>query len=523
MSQINLDKKIPLDKQKEKIALLELSPRQIKLQFAWQIADTCFEVFDEFREPISIHEDINRDGFIKPTQVSNCVELVKIYRKLCDSQGIQKAVAYATAGFREAKNHYGFLEELEIASGFKIRLLQEADETVALYTAVINSLDAPKGIIAYIDDEYTHIIHYARKAIINTSTLPYGCDTIAALFMESAGDPEKQMQEMTDFFKQRLSESLDWLTDDYTFEDLKLVGVGESFESIGKISRKGRRYPLDVAHAYEINQADFDNVYNAIKGLDLDKRTKIKGISEKSASTVAAGLAITRAIMEFLEAPKFVISTSTISTGILFAQCLPTTSEKPIVDIVGYSLNANLSFRENYVNNQLHVYELAAILFRQLRVMHKLGRHYLRPLKVASYMYDCGSRLRFSPTRKDALGVVLGSHIFGLSHRDLVLSAFVAGTQTNEEFSLSEWVRYKDLVREDDLVAVRKIAAILKLAVALDRSQQGNIVDLACDVLGDSVIMKTVTNGGDIQFEIKCAMEASHDFKKVFNKNLEIL
>ncbi len=522
MNQINLDKKISLDKQKEKVALLELTPRQLKLVFAWQIAGTCFEVFDQFVEPISIFEDISQDGFIKPTQVAECVELVKMYRKLCDDLGIQKAVAYATAGFREAKNHYGFLEELEIASGFKIRLLQDMDEIVSVYSAVVNSIDAPKGIIMYVEDDYTHIVQYARKAIINSATIPYGSESLANLYLESVGSPEKQMQEMTDFFMQQLGESVDWLKD-CDLGELRLVGVGETFESIGKVSRKGRRYPLDLAHSYEVSQRDFDNVYNAIKVLDIDKRNKIKGISQRSANSVAAGLAITRAFLEFLGAQKFIISTSNVSTGILFTQCVPSTAEKPIVDIIGYSLNANLSFRENFVTNQLHVYELAAILFRQLRVMHKLGRHYLRPLKVASYMYDSGSRLRYSPSKKDALPVILSSEIYGLSHHDQVLAAFIAATQNADEFSLSEWVRYKDLVTDDDLIAVRKLAAILKISVALDRSQQGHIVDLACDVLGDSVIMKTVTDGADIRFEVKSAIDASTDFKKVFGKNLEIL
>ena len=35
--------------------------------------------------------------------------------------------------------------------------------------------------------------------------------------------------------------------------------------------------------------------------------------------------------------------------------------------------------------------------------------------------------------------------------------------------------------------------------------------------------MKTVSNSPDIQFELKCAAEASADFKKVFGKNLELL
>lgn len=522
MNQINLEKRISLDKQREKVALLELTPRQLKLVFAWQIADTCFEVFDQFVEPIRVYEDVAQDGFIKPTQVAECVELVKMYRKLCDDLGVQKAVAYATAGFREAKNHYGFLEELEIASGFKIRLLQGMDEIVAVYTAVVNSVDAPKGVIMYVDDDYTHVIQYARKAIINSVTVHLGSESLSAKNPSSDSTPEQQMQAMTGLFLQQLNESAPWLKD-CDFEELKLVGVGDTFESIGKISRKGRKYPLDLAHSYQVSQRDFDNVYNAIKALDIDKRSKIKGISQRSANSVAAGLAIARAFLEYTGVGTFVVSTSDVSTGILFNQCVPITAEKPIVDIVGYSLNANLSFRESYVANQLHVYELAALLFRQLRVMHKLSRHYLRPLKVASYMYDCGTRLRYSPSKKDALAVILSSEIYGLSHRDQVLAAFIAATQNADEFSLAEWVRYKDLVTEEDLSAVRKLAAILKISVALDRSQQEHIVDLACDVLGDSVIMKTVTDGADIQFEVKSAIEASVDFKKVFGKNLEIL
>ncbi len=507
---------------KEKIALLELSPRSVKLVLAWYIPNTSFEVFDTFCEPAKIYEDINRDGFIKPTQIADVVRVVKMYRKLCDSFKITKAIAYATPAFREAKNHYGFLEELEIASGFKIRLMQEQDEVVSVYNGVINTLDAPKGVIFYIEDEYTQIIHYSRKTIINSVTIQFGAETLATLFLDSAGNPEQQMEEMAKFFKERVIEETPWLRE-IDVEEFKYVGVGDVFRSMGKISRMGKKYPLDLAHAYVMDKQDFGDVYNAIKKLDLDKRSRIRGISEKSAGTIACGLAMVRAIIEAFDIERFMISVSDMSTGVLFHQCVPVTMEKPIVDVVMYSLFANLCYYPVNATNSTYVYYLATILFRQLRVMHKLGRQYIRALKVASFLYDSGSRIRFHPNRKDALEVILNSQIFGVSHSDLVIAAFIAASQNSEEFSLPEWVRYKDIVREEDLTAVKKLAVILKIAVALDRSQQGNVVDLVCDVLGDSVIMKTVTNGQDISFELECAKEAAVDFKKVFGKNLELL
>ena len=87
---------------------------------------------------------------------------------------------------------------------------------------------------------------------------------------------------------------------------------------------------------------------------------------------------------------------------------------------------------------------------------------------------------------------------------------------------MSDWVRYKDLVAEDQLEAVKKLAVILRLAESLDVTGFARITDISCDILGDSVIMKTITEE-NVELEIKSAMQFSSDFKKAFNKNLEIL
>ena len=92
-----------------------------------------------------------------------------------------------------------------------------------------------------------------------------------------------------------------------------------------------------------------------------------------------------------------------------------------------------------------------------------------------------------------------------------------------DEINMNDWVKYRDLLTEEDVEAGKKLAVMLKLAVALDRSRSNVITEINCDVLGDSVIMKTETNGSDSMLEIKQAMGAASDFRRVFKKNLEIL
>ena len=103
-----------------------------------------------------------------------------------------------------------------------------------------------------------------------------------------------------------------------------------------------------------------------------------------------------------------------------------------------------------------------------------------------------------------------------------MLAAFVAANNSMEDVNLSEWQKYKDLVTEDDLEAVRKMGIMLRIADALDRSMGSIVKSINCDILGDSVIMKTEVEG-DAALEINSALNIGGDFRKVFKKNLEIL
>ncbi len=522
MNQSNLENVEAVVPTKEKIALLELTPRSAKLLLAWYTSGVSFEVCDEIVEPLKAYEDMYREGYIKPTAIAEAIRIVKMFRKLCDSMKVTKAIAYASSDFREAKNYFGFLEEIEIASGFKIRLMTPEDEITACYTSVVNTLDAPKSVVFNVDEDKTQIIIYSRKNILYVNTIPFGADTLSSLFMQG-GSPQQQAKDMQDFFSDELKKVV--LPEELNIAEMQFVGVGDVFKSLGIISRRGKKYPLDMPHNYVVSNKDVLDVFNAIKGLDVDKRSKIKGVSSASAGVLLGGLSIVSALVQKFDVQQIILSNSSVATGVMFNQCVPITAEKPIVDILVYSLNANLTYYGVEETNGLHVYTLAMLLFKQLRVQHKLTRQHIKALKIACYLNNCGKRLRYQNANKNALPIILNSQIYGASHRDLVLAGFIVSSQNSEDFSLTEWVKYKDIVQEEDLDAVRKLAVLLKICVGLDKTQQSHIKDIVCDVLGDSVIMKTVLREPNIDaaYEIECAKEARNDFKRVFGKNLELI
>ena len=91
------------------------------------------------------------------------------------------------------------------------------------------------------------------------------------------------------------------------------------------------------------------------------------------------------------------------------------------------------------------------------------------------------------------------------------------------DINTMEFMRYRDMLTEEDVDAIFKLGVIVRIAEGLDRSMSGVIKTITCDVLGDSVIMKTDSEGAECSLEIKDAMTSVGDFKRAYKKQLQIL
>ena len=283
-----------------------------------------------------------------------------------------------------------------------------------------------------------------------------------------------------------------------------------------------KKYPLRTIHNYVVQDSDFEHVYDLLKSLDLDRKKKIKGLSSGRADILPAAFAAINAFKKYMNLGDVVISGSGLRTGLLFNYAMPLTIEKPVSDVLNHSLNSLIEF---YGCNRAHTEQTAMLaiqLFKQLRVLHKFPRQYIRILKIAAYLYESGKSVGFYNFEKHSAYIILNSNICGVSHRDLVMASFVAASTGIDDINVQDWNRYHDLLTDEDVDAVRKMGVMLRIANAFDRSMSCLVKGVNCDILGDSVIMKTELDG-DANLELNSAMEIGSDFRKIFKKNLEIL
>lgn len=503
----------------EKIGIIDLGSNSARLVIVNLFADNHFMVVDELKESVRLGQDMERDGFLKPQRVAETIKTLKMFRKLCDASGVTRIIAVATAAVRRAKNQRSFLDEIQASCGIKIRVLTADEEALFVYRGVINTMDVPKGIILEIGGGATKIVYYNRRNILNHATLPFGAVTLTGLFSEDGLKPEEVCAKIEQFFTEQLKQ-VEWINE--VDPDVQMIGVGGSFRNLFKISRMVHKYPLDTVHNYVMPTDDFMPVYDMIKVLDLDKKKKIKGLSAERADILPAALAIIKSFVSFFNFEKFTFSGAGLREGIMFNQAMPSTEEKPISDVLNYSLTTLVKYYECDEKHVEHVVNLSIQLFKQLRVLHKFPRQYLKVLKVAATLHDCGQRVKFYNHQRHSCYMILNANLYGVSHRDIVLAAFTACCHKKEDIIAYDWARYRDILNEEDIEIVKRLGVMLRIAESLDRARAGTVKSINCDILGDSVIMKTEVMG-DASLEIRDALTASSEFKKSFHKNLEIL
>lgn len=499
----------------ERIAFIEVSCFSAKLIIAETKQNHYYNIIEKQVDDLELGVDLDKDHFLKKSQIENTIKVLKNFRKLCDVYNVNSTVAVATfIADCKPKNIISFFDEIYTECGFKFDLIENSVQNQNLYYSVINTLDVPKGVACLVDFDSIRLIQYSRRNIINQAVLPFGPYTLVEKF-----EGEDSLEKIKNYIAEEI-QNLDWQIGE---DEVQIVGAGKFFEDLAIMVKKYKKYPIDLTNAYFMDKEDIEYVGKQIRTLGLDKTKRIKGLTDARADLFLVSVEIIEELIKYFNNTKVALSNGGILEGVIINTVIPMTQEKPIADVLGFSLTALSSIYDpqNTKHND-QVANLAMLLFRQLRVIHKLPRTYMKVLRAAAYLHDSGQIINFDQHAKHGFYVTLNSGVAGITHRETVLAAFVVSLHEGGEIYLPEWVRYGSLLNEEDIDAVRKLGTILRLAESFDRSKNNVISDINCDILGYSVILKTESNGDSV-FEITEANKVGKEFEKNFSKKLEIL
>ena len=78
----------------EKIAIIDLGSNTARLVLVNVYDGGYFVVFDELKENVRLGQDMELDGFLRPSRIEQTKKTLLMFRHFCDSNGVEKILAY---------------------------------------------------------------------------------------------------------------------------------------------------------------------------------------------------------------------------------------------------------------------------------------------------------------------------------------------------------------------------------------------------------------------------------------------
>ncbi len=498
----------------KRIVIIDVGSNSIRLVLVRIGENGNYKIVHDLKESVRLEKDMGEEQTIKPDRMEKAVKTMQMFRNLCDALHPEEVITVATEAVRRAINQQEFLERIKKETGFTIRVLSGEEEAHYDYLGIISSMDIDNALMMDLGGGSTELIRMEKGEARDTISLPFGSINISQQYQFHDTVQDEQMSALNSMLLNTYK-SVPWLADQ---KHPLLVGVGGTFRNLGKIDRRRKSYPLELSHNYRMRANDVFEIHNEVSSRNLKQRRAIKGLSRDRADIFVGATAVISQLVEFCGIEEIAISGYGLREGIIHDYI--SRNHQPQRNVLDYSIRNNLLNYDLDQNHALTIWKVTASLCSQLQEIEKFNGNQDRIIKTACMLHDAGIAINFYQQNEHLIYTLLNSEINGLSHREIVMSAYIAAFHRNNHSPLMP--HYKALLNEDDVQAIRGIGVLLRIARSLDRSMSGLIKDVICDIRGDKVIITTIASG-NIDLEICDALRYGDDFKKAFHKDLFIM
>ncbi|MGE5372137.1 MAG: exopolyphosphatase [Solirubrobacterales bacterium] len=497
------------------IVVIDIGSNSIRLILVRMGAHGSYKIINDIKESVRLEEGMGADQVIQETKLDHAIRTLRMFQNVIEANEPEEVYVVATEAVRAASNQTQFLERVKQETGLAVRVLTGEEEAYYDYLGVISTIDVSDALVIDIGGGSTELIWIEDRKMRERRSLPFGSISLSHRFQLENTITTSQENAIRAFLAETFSQ-IPWVVER---KHKILVGVGGTMRALGKMDRKRKNYPLDTAHDYRMNAEDLHEIFDMVADKNLVQRREINGLSRDRADIIVGASAVADVLASVSGAEEVYISGAGLREGFVFSHLIQ--GGCPIIDVLDNSISNNMAHYGLNRKHAAHVYRNCWSLFEQLAPVHGLGSGYEKILKTAAMLHDCGINLRYYGHDKFSFFLVVNSEIFGLTHRETVLAAYVMAAFNKEKYK-PDLSLYKGLVHKQDESMIFKLGILLRISRSLDRSMNGIIERIDCDVQKDAVILK-VTARDNPEFEIREAIKWNTSFKRIFKKNLYIV
>jgi exopolyphosphatase/guanosine-5'-triphosphate,3'-diphosphate pyrophosphatase len=396
---------------------------------------------------------------------------LRLFKRFCDSTGVDRIFAIATSAVREAANGPIFVDRVAREIGLSLQVLD--GEREAYYDAIgaLNEVPLKDGSVVDIGGGSVQISDVRQNRFQAGASLTLGALALTERFV--AGDPvgEREYARIESEIERQL-DTVDWLPEK---RGEKLVGLGGTIRNLAKIEGERVGHPLNTLHGFSLDRMSVKQSIDLFRELPLRERADIPGLSSDRADIILPGAMVLLAMMDRLEVEEVAISENGVREGVFFERFWQHLSHPVIPNVRRFSvlnLARNYHYEEQHAN---HVRFLAGRLFEQLAPLHGYTLEERELLDAAALLHDLGRIVGYSSHHKHSQTLIEYNGLPGFPPRDSAIVALLTRYHRKGTPDISD---YDHLLDDEDEELLVRLAAILRVAECLERGRDADVNDV---------------------------------------------
>lgn len=506
----------------KKIAFIDLGSNSVRFVImAIDESNFSYRLIHQQKEAIRLSEGLSDKNILTKAAIARALYALKSFAKIATQIKVDQTIAVATAAVRLAKNGKDFIKQVFKETGFNLNCISGKEEARLGYLGVINTMHLKDFVLFDLGGASIEVTLVKNRKIYKSRSFPMGALTLTEKFKQKKelrpNDIKCLQKYIINFFNEE-----PWLKQ----VNLPLVGIGGTVRNIAKIHQRKHNYPIHKLHNYELSSEDITKLLNSISSKTLAERKKIPGLSTERADIIIPGIHIIKELMDYTNSQKLYISGCGLREGLFF-------------DFYGKKYNNGnclhddvlIESTENYLYN-LNIYDFqhnnfvrqySKILFDQLAPLHNASPRIKKLLEIAAMLHDAGKAVNYYSHARHSTYITLNAPIYGLTHHEQALCAFIAGFSHGNKSKLQKAFISSKLLSANDWKLVRKIALILAIVEELDESHDQSVLRIQTKIAKDSVqLIIHLSKDRNMPPYTSLMEKLKKQFKKEYKKQLEI-
>lgn len=462
----------------QRIAIIDIGSNSARLVITHTYKNGAYNMVYNQKEALRLSQKVDSNNMLTEEAFASTVETMKSFAYMCNIYKADKTIAVATAAIRNAVNGQQLVDKVAEETGIRLHIISGNTEAYISYLGVINTLDIKDGIIFDLGGGSTELILFKDRQITDSVSLPFGAVNTTGMFNTRNEMPPNVYSDLSFFIMTRLAQ-YPWLKQ----QGLPLIGVGGTARTIAKIIQRSKKYPTTKLHNYSFSAQTFRSFFNNLRTTNLEQRKKISGLSSERSDIILAGAGIISCLIDATGCKKLVTSGCGLREG-LFYEYYAKTNDIPVVanNILERSRENILKLYTADTAHSRHITSLAMTMFDNWPQLHGLNKGYRKILETAALLHDIGITINFYSHARHSAYMIQNAQIFGLTHKEQIITSAVAGWHNGVSKSYFRDRIYKEILDDDNWKAVNKMALLLALAESLDYSQTNKIQTIKASI-----------------------------------------